>query len=387
MRFATPIIVIIKMSKRLKNIFFVLLAMCYVPLRGNAQKKTKFKKFIIIYPTNNIGDMVCATPIFSAIKKNIPDAHITVVGSSINMALLSQHPFVDAYILATQPAWSLIWKLRTERFDAGIVINPDALNIAKLFLGKVHTISAITLIGKHKQSLTRPFRIISRFVCLIPHIPGTYIPANLLQLLIPFGIIASEPQKLLGYSNASQKEIERMLGEAGISLDKFIAIAPGAGSDIKRWPAKRYASIAEYIYTQYNIPCIIIGGPHDKKAIAEFLNELDSSVHFYNPGPLSMEQLKVLLGRATLLIGNDSGAVHVAQAVGTKTIAIVGATDDGEHLRQSTHHKVVRATTDTQGLYQAYVGNEEKMDITRAREQMSAVTVKMVIETVQDLLT
>lgn len=375
------------MFKRFKNIFFVIIVIFSIPFRVRVRKKIDFKKFLIIYPTNNIGDMTCATPLFSAIKRQVPNAHITVISSSINKSLLAHHPYIDECMLATQSSWSLIRKLRTGNYDAGIVINPDALSVAILFLGNVHTISALTLVEEYVHTLARPFRIMSKLVLTTSHTPGTYIPQSLLRLLTPFGIISTDTQKLLGYTQTSHVEAMDMLRNTHISITRgIVAVAPGAGSDIKRWPVERFAHVTEYLQRQHAMPIIIIGGPNDTKAVSEFLHALSPSVHYFNPGPLSMEHLKAFLGYATLLIGNDSGAVHVAQAVGTKTIAIVGATDDGEHLLATTYHKVIRASADKDGVYRSYVGDESKMDRAHARAQMEAVTVKKVIDAINDTI-
>lgn len=371
-----------RLRKRSKNIFFVALALSLSLFRPSAAKQIKGRNFLVMYPTNNIGDMTCATPVFAAIKKHHPDAKVTVIGTAINGELLRNHPFVDEYILYTSDTWALIKEIRLRNFDAGMSINMDALNIAVMLVGKVSAVS--TLVLEESAQMARPFRIITKCVHAITYMPGTYIPERLLQLLVPFGINETAAVKRLAYSQDDESAVSEMLRANGIREEKIVAIAPGAGADFKRWPAERFAGVVRQMHQIHGFRTVVIGGPGDLEAVSGLLSHM-KDVPVINPGPLSMGMLKALLARAVLLIGNDSGAVHVAEAVGTPTIAVVGSTDDREHLKPDAQHRVIRGALADE-VYQAYSGNEELMDIVRAKKQMERVTVPMVMNGVQAVI-
>ncbi len=378
------------MYTRVRNIILVLSALCFSLFRESAKKSRNANNFLIVYPGNNIGDMVCVTPLFSAIRKQYPTAKITVAGTPINQALLEHHPLVDEYILWNQSIWSLIKVVRVGKFDAGVSINMDALTIAVLFLGRVGTISSFILSENEIHTLSRSYRTIARLVHTIPYTSGVYIPRKSLELLIPFRISETVAIKSLVYSKDVGEYVAQMCATYGFSdKKKILAIAPSAGADYKRWPAERFAMVANQMHLSYGMFCIVIGGQNDTRAITEFLSHVSPSTPVFNPGVLTMDALKAFLAYSSLLIGNDSGAVHVAEAVGTKTITVAGATDVREHMEEDESHKIV-TSADTYSLsndvYRAYVGNESFINSDVARKKMEAVSVDMVMRIVKELI-
>ena len=101
---------------------------------------------------------------------------------------------------------------------------------------------------------------------------------------------------------------------------RWVAVAPGASKENKRWPAERLAEVARRL-REDGCRVALLGGPMD--------GELLNIVRPHVDADLSSESLPVLasaLKRVAVLIGNDSGLVHVAGAVGTPAVAIFGPT-------------------------------------------------------------
>lgn len=99
---------------------FLILTFFYLPFRGKATRNPgTFKTWIVINTTANIGDMVCTTPLFRAIKKHNPHARIVVVGIPRNEVFLKHNTDVDRYISSKQSPFAIIRELRREHADAG----------------------------------------------------------------------------------------------------------------------------------------------------------------------------------------------------------------------------------------------------------------------------
>lgn len=355
--------------------------------RGNARNVVQSKRFVIIQPTGNLGDMVCTTPMFRAIKRHIPDAYVTVVGAEKNRALLKDNPDVDAYIDASTPFWSLVKQIRSGNYDAGISINPDTINMSTLFLGNVHGVSSIELPQEYKHVHTKSYRLIAWLMYQVVYVPGTYIPDQYVRLLAPFGIRESTSEKILGCTLDEREKSIEVLKSAGIQAEeKCIAIAPGAGSESKQWPAKRFAMLANHIYAAHRTPVIIIGGASDTRAVRDMVASLHAEVRYYAPGPQSLTDLKAVLAHVDMVIGNDSGAIHIGEALGTKTLTIVGVTDVAEHMREDGRHRIVMGNVYTKEMYRSCVSDEAKIDTDWARQQMALVTVDMVAKCVDELI-
>ena len=364
----------------------VCLSFLYLPFRGRAIQKCAPKRIAVISPTGNIGDMVCITPILRAIKKHNSVIEVVVIGTKQNGVLLSHNDDVDVYLDVSKSFWSLVRQLRLLHIDAGVVINMDTTNVAMFFLANIGSISCLTLDEVYKKYEAKPYRLVSLLVHRVSFSPGAYLPRVYLGLLAPFGIVLCDAVKRLGYDSDSLERVKNELSKLGINdAHTLIAIAPGAGSDLKRWPAKRFATIANLLYKKYGAPIAIIGGPHDQDAVNEMIKKLDVETVYWNPGPQSMGALKATLYCSLLTIGNDSGAIHVAEALGSATVTIAGATSVGEHMEEDMTHRILYSTVGGT-TYHAYIGDESVMDPALSRRQMEAITSDSVMSCVCEVL-
>lgn len=120
----------------------------------------------------------------------------------------------------------------------------------------------------------------------------------------------------LRVANSEAQRAAKLLAEDA----KWVAVAPGAAWETKRWPAERLAQVASALRADgYKVA--LVGGPMDGALLDVIRPHADVD--------LSNESLAVLascVARAHLLIGNDSGLVHVAGAQGTPTVALFGPT-------------------------------------------------------------
>lgn len=120
----------------------------------------------------------------------------------------------------------------------------------------------------------------------------------------------------LQLANTEQKRAAELLPDDA----KWVAVAPGAAWETKRWPAERLARVASALCSDgYKIA--LVGGPMDGALLDVIRPHADVD--------LSNESMAVLascIARTKLLIGNDSGLVHVAGSQGTPTVALFGPT-------------------------------------------------------------
>jgi heptosyltransferase-3 len=99
-----------------------------------------------------------------------------------------------------------------------------------------------------------------------------------------------------------------------------VLLAIGAGGVRKRWPAERFADLADRV----DRPVAVLAGPADGEALAVF-RRLRPTVPVVDGVELAM--LPALLSEVTLVVANDSGPGHLAAAVGTSVVALFGPTD------------------------------------------------------------
>lgn len=103
---------------------------------------------------------------------------------------------------------------------------------------------------------------------------------------------------------------------------KWVAIAPGAAWETKRWPAERFGQVAKALQSR-GLKIALLGGPMDEPLLSGLRAHCTPDADFTKE---SLPVLAAALEKCALMIGNDSGLVHIAQAVGAKPLAIFGPT-------------------------------------------------------------
>ncbi len=375
------------MKQRLWNTTLIFLACLHVLMRGTARGvlQNKPRVFAIINPTGNIGDMVCTTPVFRAIKKNFPDARVIVLGAPKNERMMEGNTDIDRYVSLKRPFWETVKILKSEHIDAGVVINPSTLDFVTLFLSGTKVISCFTLAKSHKQYEARIYKLVSKLGNQITYTPGTYVPGQYLKLLKPFGVLTNEIQKHVGYTEAGKTHVLTQLHERGLDGTKLVAIAPGAGTKVKQWPSERFGQVANYISEKYGLGTVIIGGPGDVTEAETMIAALKPETRYLNCVQHSLDELKATLSLVTLIIGNDSGPIYVAESFGAGTIVLVGPTDEAEHPLNDATHRIVMARAEGDALLQSCVSGEDSIDMQKARAQIEAITVAQVCAEIESV--
>jgi heptosyltransferase-2 len=127
--------------------------------------------------------------------------------------------------------------------------------------------------------------------------------------------------------------IADLLTDNGINrATPLVAIHPGAGwySRARIWPVEGFARVARGLMESHGVTVVIVGGP-DEQEIAERLEALagDSGCVLNLVGRTSIAETAALLAQCDLFVGNDSGPMHIAAAVGTPVVAMFGPSNIG----------------------------------------------------------
>jgi len=114
----------------------------------------------------------------------------------------------------------------------------------------------------------------------------------------------------------------------------LVALAPGAAyGTAKRWPPRSAAVLAATLVREWGATCVLVGSRADRQTSARILPEVppDVAAHLLDAtGETTLEMLAGVLAVAGACVSNDSGAMHVAAAVGTPLVALFGPTNEYE---------------------------------------------------------
>lgn len=106
--------------------------------------------------------------------------------------------------------------------------------------------------------------------------------------------------------------------------EKFFIVFPNASMGVKRWPAECFARVAERIYQKMQMPLLVCGTKHDEPTIMEMLEHLSGVPVINAIGATNIMQFAELIGRAALIVTNDTSAYHIGVAQDVNTYMICG---------------------------------------------------------------
>jgi heptosyltransferase-2 len=140
------------------------------------------------------------------------------------------------------------------------------------------------------------------------------------EALAPLGVGGPGPTKV-----SLSRQARALAADALQGVEPpIVAIGPGARWETKRWPAERFAAVADALAVG-GVRIVLCGGPSDRDAFAAFRAAARAPVAA-DLSFLPLDALAAALARVQLLVACDSGPVHLATAVGTPALALFGPT-------------------------------------------------------------
>jgi len=300
-----------------------------------------------ILRTGYIGDMILATGMIRHIKDRHPKARLHCFCYPSARPILEENPRVDRI-------WSPYWlpfrrlrkllSLKVFRNVCGFVREVrreriDLLLVAcrqQTFMGSLKVALLVWMI---RPGASAGLSYGNRGFFLDIRVPdeGLLVKhesewcADLLRAVrIPGG--CGTPAIEVGAQH--EEAVSRLLESSGIaSDDRLVIVHPGGGSDLshakwalKRWPAADFARVAGDLAQVGGVRVVVTGIEAERHLFREMMaHGLDHATDLI--GKTSLKEFALLARRASLVIGNDSGATHLAAACGAPTIALFGYTD------------------------------------------------------------
>ena len=289
---------------------------------------------LLVRATNWVGDAILCIPALTALRARRPEAEICMLARPWVADLYSGQGLVDRLMAYDHRGRHrgplgverLARELRAERFESAVLFQ-NAFEAAWI----VWRAGIPERIGYARDArgplLTRAIPV---------PLPGE-IPAHesnyYLELLRRAGWIDSLPEPgpiRVRVSPEVLERAEKFLCDAGCPPGG-LRVAFGAGAaygTAKCWPANRYAELARVLVADYGARVLLFGAASEASVAAEVEQGAGQGV-INLIGRSAIGDLPALLARCGLFVGNDSGAMHVAAAVGVPVVAVFGPTDPG----------------------------------------------------------
>jgi heptosyltransferase-2 len=279
-------------------------------------------KHLVIRAPNWLGDAVMALPALSAVRGSLAQAHVTIA------AIPSIAPLFEEPTSARQDALLVVpdekreaSALMARKFDA-VLLFPNSFRSAW---------SAWRAGIPERWGYSRSFRrpLLTRAIAR-PR-GGVHQSAYYLHLVHGLGLTAADQPPRVSLGEATRARADRILAEHKLPADApIVGFAPGAAyGHAKRWPPRRVAELVVRLSHERGAVAVLFGAAGDRTAGREIESSLPPGVRVVNLiGQTDLRLLAGLIARCASFVSNDSGAMHLAGALGVPLVAIFGPTDD-----------------------------------------------------------
>ena len=328
----------------------LLQALSYLPIRQSHPSKQE--RILLIRP-DHLGDLILTTPAIHELRKAKPLAEIHALVGSWSASALENNDDIDRVLTLDFPgfqrgekpplfapyrlAWKTARQLRQLRYSAAVILRPDHwwgamvtfLAGIPIRIGHQHPNTALFLTDVHRSNKKHAVQQASQLMEKWADQLGSQ------DLQLQFKFIEDD-----------RMEVSQLLQSKGISSNQRIfCIHPGSGTWVKRWNATRWAVVADTLIDQLNAAVLITGSASESNLAQNIINRMDQAAYSVT-GQTTFSQLAALFARSLVVLGPDSGPLHLAAAVKTPTVALFGPADPEEFAPwgPSSHHTVL--TTD-----------------------------------------
>ncbi|MEO5820464.1 MAG: lipopolysaccharide heptosyltransferase II [Vicinamibacteraceae bacterium] len=297
---------------------------------------------IVVRAPNWLGDIVMTMPAIAAVRAAHPGAHLAVAAPAAFADVCAAIPGVDGVV----PLAGSGIRALSAHVDA---LRAGAFDLAILFTNSFASALAASRAGiAERWGYRRDLRgrLLTRAIAPRPRRrgkaaeppPGPAGPhhsAYYLRLVAGLGMPPVEASGATADLRAPAAAVERaaaLLAEAGVRAEtRLVGFAPGAAyGSAKRWPPERVAEAIAGV-TGPGVRAVLVGAAADREIVRAILSALDPATRdavVDLAGRTDVATLMAVLARCAVVVANDSGAMHVASAVGRPVVAIFGPTDE-----------------------------------------------------------
>jgi heptosyltransferase-2 len=304
---------------------------------------------IVVRAPNWLGDAVMSVAAFRELRGLFPNAHITAVSKPGTSDIFREANFIDEVLVYERRGLSSVrqqvgeWKQR--RFELALLFQNAFEAAAISFLAQVPQ-----RIGYDSQR---------RGFMLTHSVPSPSWKNDRHEIFYYLNLVAELERALTGRSPSEEREPEfqiavstqrkedawRLLAAHAAAHKPLVLLCPGSvNSRAKRWPAERYAMLADQL-GESGSTVVLIGSPGELDVSKQVVS-LARHPPLLLTGKTSVAEVTALISIADVLVTNDTGPAHIGAAVGTPTLVIFGPTNPLTTRPYGPAGKIIRRPPD-----------------------------------------
>ena len=307
---------------------------------------------IVVRGANWVGDAMMTIPALRQLRRLFPKAHITLATRAWAKGLFADAEFIDALqVHEGSGLRSVVKQVRQWRqgnFDLAVLL-PNSLETALVAsLARVPLRIGYATDGR-QSLLTHPLEVPEWRSSKHEVFYYLRIVAELEWLTRhEQSFLDTQPDGSLEVSVGRQAAARDSLRRHGVAREgrALVALCPGSvNSRAKRWPAERYAALADRLIDELGVEVLLIGSAQETEVSLDVSRQMRNKATALT-GQTDLAELVGILSLVDLLVTNDTGPAHIAAALGRPTLVIFGPTNPLTTRPFSPFAEIVREPPD-----------------------------------------
>lgn len=294
-------------------------------------------KEILVHCLTRYGDLIQATPLLRSLRREHPDARITLAAQKGFSAILplmrnfdrtlifDQDEAARVITLAEDPLApyrhmeSFVRLLERDSYDMAVNLSCSRLSAYMVSTMNAGRINGITALESGQRVINNPWSLY-----LFTLLFGSTRRLNRINLVDIFTRIGDAPPDgqpvELFETTAGSRFAEAFLARHGAAGEKLVGLQLGASDAVRCWPAENFARLSDLLQQQ-GMRTVLFGVPKERE-LAERARGLMRIPPIDAVGETDIEGLFSLLKRCALLVTNDTGTMHFAAAGGIPSVML-----------------------------------------------------------------
>ncbi|ALA58759.1 glycosyltransferase family 9 protein [Nitrospira moscoviensis] len=289
---------------------------------------------------DQLGDVLMTGPAMRALKESAAARRITLLTSpsgaeagrllpEVDEVLVYEAPWMKASLPRERSAkeTALIRSLRARRFDAAAIFT--VYSQSPLPASLLCYLAEIPLRLAHCRE--NPYHLLTHWVKETePELGVRHEVQRQLDLAASVGAETAERRLSVSVPEECVHSIDGLLSDLTIGDGPWVVVHPGATAESRRYPAEGFAALCRSLARESGWRIVLTGTEPERELIGWIQSSIGAPCHSL-AGELSLGEFAALLSRAPLLISNNTGAVHLAAAVGTPVVDLYALTNPQHH--------------------------------------------------------
>lgn len=278
------------------------------------------QKRILIVRTDKVGDVVMITPMIREIKKAFPDSFIATLTNPNSGDVLLNNPYLDIMLeddLSKSSFREVIRKIKKHNFTIGLLVMPTERAAYQMFLAGIKKRIGV---GRKLYEVITFMKSVSRNKYISLKHEADYC----MDIARALGVTTDHLNPEIFITEQENDFGKDILFRKGISeTDHKIIIHTGSGSSSRNWSEEKYFELIERILEECNKSKIILTAREMSSAFKQKLRDLNANRLIFVENDIKrLRHLICITANSDLLIASSTGPLHIAAALGIKTIGL-----------------------------------------------------------------